>query len=110
MTDLSMWDGVKVLVVDDRRTFGFKDATHVRTSADAIAALARERWEEVWLDHDLGGDDTTMPVVEYLESVLDGRGTLIAIHTQNPVAKERMFAALNRHYYTVKVDPQDYLA
>lgn len=59
-----------VLVIDDVRIFEFPDAniTYARTSNDALSLLGNQAsWDEVWWDHDLGGTDTTRPVVRYLE-------------------------------------------
>jgi hypothetical protein len=55
-----------VLVVDDLRHFPFP-ARYARTSKRALALLARTpTLDELWLDHDLGGSDTTIPVVDWL--------------------------------------------
>lgn len=46
------------------------NAKVARTNAAGVELLARYRdgcLDELWLDHDLGGDDTIWPVVEILE-------------------------------------------
>lgn len=96
------------LIVDDERTFQM-DGTYVRTSKDAIAMLCTGTWDEVWLDHDLGGEDTTMPVVDLLsrESFLYGdknphKDTVIYVHSQNPVGVDTIVRTLTRYGYDVR--------
>lgn len=99
--------GISV-VIDDERTFERGDL-HIRTSAEAISFL-RLAWhvqwngfgvneiEELWLDHDLGGEDTTRPVAMWLaEKAFDGEplkvGTVF-VHTQNPVGRDWLMSTL----------------
>ena len=60
-----------IVLVDDLRDFtDGRVATVARTSAEGVAlltSLRESRIDELWLDHDLGGDDTIWPVVEVLE-------------------------------------------
>ncbi len=60
-----------IILVDDLRSFmDGRSAEVARTSAAGVELLDRfrdGRLDELWLDHDLGGDDTTWPVVEILE-------------------------------------------
>ena len=63
--------------------------------------------DELWLDHDLGGDDAVWPVVEILErAAFDGRpfdiGT-VNIHSANPAGAAKMAQALRRWGYRVTV-------
>jgi hypothetical protein len=98
-----------IWVVDDERTHPGADV-HFRNSDVALSALARHwtnwyrepewpRIDELWLDHDLGGDDTAMPVVRFirgLDLALHPLGVdTIIIHTQNPVARENMLFELS---------------
>jgi hypothetical protein len=59
----------------------------------------------LWLDHDLGEDDTIWPVVEVLErAAFEERPFdvgLIKIHSANPVGAARMAQALERWGYQV---------
>jgi hypothetical protein len=92
----------KILVVDDLRVMSFP-ATYARTSAAALELLeSRPILDELWLDHDLGGDDTAMVVVDWLcerafydDPLVVGR---IMVHTQNPPAGEAMVRTLARYY------------
>ncbi|GLY26513.1 hypothetical protein Misp04_62440 [Micromonospora sp. NBRC 101691] len=58
----------RIVLVDDLRSFVDGRAAQVaRTSAAGVEVLERHRGrrlDELWLDHDLGGDDTIWPVVE----------------------------------------------
>lgn len=88
------------LVIDDLRIMRFP-ARYARTSAAAIEALADPAgYDEVWFDHDLGGDDTTRPVALWLEEqAFHGRGVAIGrcvVHTDNPVGRDVLRDQLTR--------------
>src|SRR5262249_4138147 len=61
----------RVVLIDDLRSFvDGRDAQVARTSAAGVEILRSYRdlyLDELWLDHDLGQDDTIWPVVEVLE-------------------------------------------
>ena len=84
------------LWVDDERPA--PDATWVvaTTSEEAISRLSAmaDVFEEVSLDHDLGGDDTGMKVVDWMAS-WGFWPKVVTIHTANPPARDRMLAAVN---------------
>lgn len=89
------------LWVDDERPA--PDATWVvaTTSEQAISRLhmagtpaVADVFEEVSLDHDLGGDDTGMKVVDWMVS-WGYWPKVVTIHTANPPARNRMLAAVN---------------
>lgn len=89
------------LFIDDER-FPVDDGWVIaRTSADAIAEIARRGWPTyISFDHDLGGDDTAMPVVNWmLEQVLDGayQGVIpdFYIHSQNPIGRDKLKARMH---------------
>lgn len=61
---------------------------------------------ELWLDHDLGGDDSILPVVTLLEeAAFNGRpfqiGTIF-VHSANPSGAETVVRALTRWDYRVQ--------
>jgi len=101
------------VVVDDERTLRRVGAIHARTSASALALLDQSRGlriDELWLDHDLGGDDTVMPVVHRLEkAAFHGEpfdiGT-IYVHTANPVGAATILRSklLNETCRVVRTD------
>jgi CheY-like chemotaxis protein len=88
----------RILVVDDDRPA--PAATVAKSSADAIRLLRRQAWDELWLDHDLGGDDTTWPVVRELERRNAVHADLgvesVIVHTANSVEAIRMLVALHK--------------
>lgn len=94
-----------ILVVDDLRVFPFP-ATYARTSAEGLSILnVVENIDELWLDHDLGGDDTTMAVVDYLmeRGFYDwllpiGR---VFVHTDNTPAGDTIVRCLRNYYPTI---------
>lgn len=98
------------VVIDDERTFADfpdEDTVYFRTSQDAIDFLKAVNWDdvrEIWLDHDLGGDDTAMRVVDFLVEHYfyacevynwDGK---IYVHSMNPVGANNIVRALERYY------------
>jgi len=101
----------RVLVVDDERRFPLLehdyDVHYAATSEWAFALLDDfvcdfGGIDELWLDHDLGGSDTTMSLVNQLEEMAH-QGfpypvDLIVIHTANPVAAPKMAQALSPYY------------
>ncbi len=64
-----------VTVIDDEKTFPFPedwDAYYCRTlqQGDLRLRFLMDRqmpFDQLWLDHDLGGDDTIRPLVRWLE-------------------------------------------
>jgi hypothetical protein len=103
--------GARIILVDDLRSF--TDGRHAevaRTSTAGVELLERhqhQRVDELWLDHDLGGDDTIWPVVEVLErAAFDGRPYdigVVTIHSANPAGAAKMAQALRRWGYRVTV-------
>nr|WP_240529879.1 cyclic-phosphate processing receiver domain-containing protein [Streptomyces mangrovisoli] len=62
--------------------------------------------DELWLDHDLGGDDSILPVVTLLEeAAFDGRpfriGTVF-VHSANPIGAETVVRSLTFWNYRVR--------
>lgn len=99
----------RIVLVDDLRSFVDARAAHVaRTSAAGIEALERHhgrRLDELWLDHDLGGDDTIWPVVEVLErAAFEERPFdigVVYVHSANPPGAAKIMQALRRWGYNV---------
>ena len=97
-----------ILVIDDLRSFPFH-ATYARTSAQGLVALdAVDRLDELYLDHDLGGDDTIMLCVDYLmERAYFGNPLPIGrvtVHTSNPPGAETIMRSLSQYYRCRRVD------
>lgn len=103
----------KIVVVDDIRNYPFTDEDEgvtLRTSQQALSYLGyktgiRVEIDELWLDFDLGGDDTAMPVALFLaECAYYGSPypvKSIIIHSMNPVGSEAMRSVLARYGYDV---------
>ncbi|MEU4792879.1 cyclic-phosphate processing receiver domain-containing protein [Micromonospora tulbaghiae] len=100
----------RIVLVDDLRSFLDGRVAHVaRTSGAGVEALERyrdQRLDELWLDHDLGEDDTIWPVVEVLErAAFDGRPFdvgVVYVHSANPAGSERIMQTLRRWGYHVR--------
>lgn len=86
------------LWLDDERPAPDGTWALVRTSDQAIEFLTActERLEEISLDHDLGGEDTSMRVLDWMvEHNVWPRE--LGIHTANPPARENMIRLANRY-------------
>lgn len=103
------------LVVDDLRMLRERDdveLVYARDSSTALRLLREGEWDELWFDHDLGGDDTTMPVVLELEAAAHGAAEPVSVgtvyvHTDNVVGGDRIVAALQRHYPVRRVPARE---
>jgi hypothetical protein len=101
----------RAVLVDDLRSFvDGRSAEVARTSAAGVALLDRyrdRRLDELWLDHDLGGDDTIWPVVEVLERAAyeDRRFDIgvIYVHSANPAGATKIAQVLRHWGYRVHV-------
>jgi len=96
----------KILVVDDIRQFP-PPVTYARTSARAVQLLRKTpQLDELWLDHDLGGRDTAMPVVDWLSERAFNDNPFpvkkIFVHTSNPSGAATMVRTLTRWGYDTK--------
>ncbi|GAB3662857.1 hypothetical protein GCM10027589_26090 [Actinocorallia lasiicapitis] len=97
-----------ILGIDDLRALPW--ATRIaRTSAEGVRLLEEHRdvlIEELWLDHDLGGDDSILPVVTLLEeAAFEGRPFQIRtvfVHSANPIGAETVVRVLQRWGYRVR--------
>ncbi len=110
----------RILFLDDDPARGVEfltynpDAVWVETVADCVSALS-EPWDEVHLDHDLGGehfvdqdrDDCGMAVVRWLceEPRPHLQSALFVIHTHNPGAAIAMIFQLQAMGYIVQERP-----
>jgi hypothetical protein len=97
-----------ILGIDDLRTL--PRATRVaRSSREGVLLLEEHRGvgiDELWLDHDLGGDDSIMPVVALLEEAAFGGRPfeigMIFVHSANPSGAETVVRVLRRWGYRVR--------
>ncbi|WP_408640396.1 cyclic-phosphate processing receiver domain-containing protein [Salinispora pacifica] len=100
-----------IVLIDDLRSFvDGRGAQVARTSAAGVELLERcrdRRLDELWLDHDLGGDDTIWPVVAVLErAAFDKRPFdvgVINVHSANPAGAAKIAQVLRHWGYRVRV-------
>ncbi|MFG1761456.1 cyclic-phosphate processing receiver domain-containing protein [Micromonospora echinofusca] len=101
----------RIVLVDDLRSFvDGRSAGVARSSAAGVELLDRyrgQRLNELWLDHDLGGDDTIWPVVEVLERAAfeDRRFDIgvVYVHSANPAGATKIVQVLGHWGYQVHV-------
>ncbi len=102
-----------IMLIDDLRNFrpesGIVADVVARTSKGALEYLNQfpdTEFKEIWLDHDLGGDDTIMVVVDYLNerAFFDNPVNVetIYVHSSNPVGVRQMLAGLERYGYVAR--------
>lgn len=85
------------LFVDDLRGPPSPDWVVARTSAEALAILrAGAPISELSQDHDLGGDDTSRPVVLHL-CEHGGWPPIVRVHSANPVGVEWLTGMVTRY-------------
>lgn len=90
------------VLVDDVRVFrDGREALVAKTSAEALVllgSLAGRHIDELWLDHDLVGDDTVQPLVDLLVARADAGSPVsvgtILVHSANVRAGHRITAEL----------------
>jgi len=70
--------------------------TWAKSSTEAIALLAAGEFAAISLDHDLGGDDTTRPVVLWLCEHARWPAEVL-VHTANPVGREWLTGMARRY-------------
>lgn len=105
-----------IIVLDDQpeRFAGlsqFNDAVFVKTNETAkfFLGLASDNLitiDELWLDHDLGGDSTTMPTIQWLEVIAHNHPYhdfvgQVFVHSMNPGTARAMVKILERWHYNV---------
>jgi hypothetical protein len=95
------------VLVDDVRSFrDQRECLVARSSASAVEllrSLAPQRIDELWLDHDLVGDDTIWPVVELLITRPLEVGAVV-VHAARSGPAMRVLAALRAAGYAVRRD------
>lgn len=91
---------MRILFIDDTRTPVF-DAVIARSVKEAMPLLDEE-WDEIWLDHDLGGNQTIRPIVTQMElRAFMGEPVRVGkvfIHSANTVGRQWIRAGLEKYY------------
>jgi len=75
-----------------------------KTSAIAIGCLMSDVYDEMSLDHDLGGDDTTRPIVLWLCENSWCWPERVVVHSANPVGREWLEGMIARYKDASKRD------
>ncbi len=108
---------MKILFLDDDPTRHKKftrahiglDVTYVWSAKEAIEAINATRFDQMSLDHDLGGDRSTMTTpdlgggsgydvaMHIAQLPPEQLPSLVVIHSMNPPGGERMAQALRPH-------------
>lgn len=90
------------LFIDDERYPTTPDWFVARSSYDAIYAVTNYGMPtEIAFDHDLGGDDTAMVFIKWLEGkLLDGEILIpelfsFSVHSQNPIGSRNISNAMD---------------
>jgi hypothetical protein len=105
-----------ILVIDDVKTFPFPEGTKVNYATTLeVGTFLLDLWEkknpneplqELWLDHDLGGEDTIRPICLMLaERAFNGNPypvDRIVICSLNPVGVDWIRSTLEP-YYTIEI-------
>lgn len=101
---------MRTLVIDDLRSFvdESRPVQYARTAQEGLDLLRRRDWEAIYLDHDLGPEEDSMVVVDYLcERAHHGHRfpvDVIYVHTQNPVGAANIIRSLERYgYHTQRI-------
>lgn len=85
------------LWVDDERQPPGPDWVRAVSSAEALAQLAAAPYEELSLDHDLGGDDTSRAVVLWLCENPERWPPVCRVHSMNNVGRAWLTAMIYRY-------------
>lgn len=97
---------MRILVVDDERVFTKLNADHEVTYAtsvtEAMFCLNGAPFDEIWLDHDLGGSSTIRPFVDMMEELAETKDMFlcdrVVAHSMNPEGRKYIRLALGDIY------------
>lgn len=85
------------LWVDDLRPPPDEGWVWVKTSHNALLVLDEVYYEEMSLDHDLGDDDTTRPIVLWLCEHPWAWPKVVVVHTSNPPGGDWLMGMCQRY-------------
>jgi len=95
------------LWIDDVRPAPATDWIVARSSQEAIDKLKQIQFDHISFDHDLGGSDTAMKVIEWIEGQFYNNGVLFHfdydVHSANPVGRQNIKTALDRLFQAIGV-------
>lgn len=92
---------IRKLWIDDVRPApeGWWWAKSSRQAKAFIVQHGLDQIDTISFDHDLGGDDTTMPVMNYIEELVftkSATAPIMTVHSQNPVGRAQLEAIIQR--------------
>ncbi len=87
---------MKHLLIDDFRTFSVDKIC--RDYESGVDVLKKERWDVLWLDHDLGCDKTGYDVITFLENHPDLRPKIVICISENPCGRDRINSVIKKMY------------
>jgi hypothetical protein len=98
-------------VIDDVRTPNF-EAEVCRSSIDALRLIRNEKWDEVWLDHDMDMAPYRTPDVTWLTALLADDAAvgithdvgMFVLHSANTTGRRRMRRHLDRDYLVLEME------
>lgn len=116
---------MNILLIDDLRNFldevlvNLDDEdviTIARNSTEAMNILINNpdtQWEQIWFDHDLGGDDRAMGIMDWMnEKATNGNPInvkTILVHTDNSEGGRALVQGFQRYGYNViRVKAKEY--
>jgi len=93
-----MITNISSLWIDDVREPPNNNWHWAKSSAEAIGLIRNVPYRLISFDHDLGGDDTSMKVIDYIEKTVYTQGWYVKfdwkIHSANPVGRANLKRAL----------------
>lgn len=111
-----------IMVIDDERSLRDgenRNVLYLRNSKNALLFLRHYTKnvaiDELYLDHDLGGEDTIRPVVDFLEEMVFSETPLsigtIFVHTANPVGADMILKSrlLTNQYKVVRIGLENFI-
>jgi hypothetical protein len=92
---------MKTLLIDDMRDI--KASKVARNYTDGLTALTSEKWDVLYLDHDLasyvdGAEKTGYDILVFLEEHPEHLPGKIELVTSNPVGRQKMQVVINKLY------------
>jgi hypothetical protein len=96
------------LWIDDIHDPPDKNWMIARTSSHAISLLGEIQFDFISFDHDLGGDDNSMKIFDFIEKKFYQDGVMFHfdwfIHSANPAGKRDLHTALTRLFEKINIE------
>ena len=113
MNNILILDDDKIRHTQFAKKYASENLIHVYTSTEAIEALKTQKFDYVFLDHDLGGeqmvssgDGTGYEVAEWIANNEDSRPSkTVILHSLNPPGRANMCSVLKAKGVRVMESP-----